>query len=162
MATKYDFHKVIIGRSEYLDFVDQSILKVPAKIDTGAYRSAVHAEKIKEKDGVLTFDLLGGHPVCGSMTQPVVTEDFTKVWVSNSFGEREERYEVALRVKISSKVFTSRFTLANRSKKIYPILLGRTLLNDRFLIDSSKSAINRINLKKQFNIDFPYDEEDGR
>ncbi len=162
MPTKHDFHKVIIGRSEFLDFLAPDILKVPSKIDTGAYRSAVHASNIKEQDGILSFELLGGHPVCGAMSQGITTDKYKQVWVSNSFGAREERYEVSLKVRIGAKVFTSRFTLANRSKKIYPVLLGRKLLNDRFLIDSSKTSLDRISLKKQYNIDFPRDEEDGR
>ena len=40
----------IIGRSEQLELVDQAI-RVPAKIDTGAYRSAIHfvsAEEIEQ------------------------------------------------------------------------------------------------------------------
>ena len=100
--------------------------------------------------------------MCGAMSQGITTDKYKQVWVSNSFGAREERYEVSLKVRIGAKVFTSRFTLANRSKKIYPVLLGRKLLNDRFLIDSSKTSLDRISLKKQYNIDFPRDEEDGR
>ncbi len=162
MATRNDFHKTIIGRSERLDFVDQSISGVPSKIDTGAYRSAVHASDIVEKDGVLSFVLFGGHPVCGTMATRVETEDFQKVWVSNSFGHREERYDVRFRVKIGPKIFTAKFTLADRSKKIYPILLGRTMLNRRFLIDTNESAVDRVQLKKDYGIDFPNDEEEGR
>ena len=158
---KQELHKIIIGRSEFLDFVDHEITKVPSKIDTGAYRSAVHASKIKEEDGVLSFTILGGHPVCGTMAQKMTTDKFSKVWVANSFGAREERYEVILKVKIGPKIITTPFTLANRSKKVYPILLGRKLLNNRFLIDTSRSSINRIELKKQFNIDFPLEEEQG-
>lgn len=162
MASKHDFHKVIIGRSELLDFVDIDAHKVPAKTDTGAYRSAVHAVNIKESDGVLSFKLLGNHPVCGAMAQKIETKDFSQVWVANSFGHRQQRYEVRLKVKLGPKVFMARFTLADRSKKIYPILLGRKLLNDRFLIDSSKTSLDRISLKKQYGIDFPNDEEQGR
>lgn len=162
MASKHDFHKVIIGRSELLDFVDIDAHKVPAKTDTGAYRSAVHAVNIKESDGVLSFKLLGNHPVCGAMAQKIETKDYSQVWVANSFGHRQQRYEVRLKVKLGPKVFMARFTLADRSKKIYPILLGRKLLNDRFLIDSSKTSLDRISLKKQYGIDFPNDEEQGR
>lgn len=162
MASKHDFHKVIIGRSELLDFVDIDAHKVPAKTDTGAYRSAVHAVNIKESDGVLSFKLLGNHPVCGAMAQKIETKDYSQVWVANSFGHRQQRYEVRLKVKLGPKVFLARFTLADRSKKIYPILLGRKLLNDRFLIDSSKTSLDRISLKKQYGIDFPNDEEQGR
>jgi hypothetical protein len=34
MATRNDFHKLIIGRSERLDFLDLSIHGVPAKVET--------------------------------------------------------------------------------------------------------------------------------
>ena len=163
MASKHDFHKVIIGRSEVLTFSDTDAINVPAKTDTGAYRSAVHATNIRvDENGILSFDLLGGHPVCGAMSHRITAESFTKVWVANSSGHREERYEVKLKVKLGPKVFHARFTLADRSKKIYPILLGRKLLNHRFLVDSSKTSLDRIELKKQYGIDFPGDEEEGR
>lgn len=162
MASKHDFHKVIIGRSELLTFIDVASTQVPAKTDTGAYRSAVHASEVMEHDGVLEFMLLGGHPVCGTIAQKMTTTDYTKVWVANSFGHREERFEVKLKVKLGPKVFQARFTLADRSKKIYPILLGRKLLNHRFLVDSSETSLDRITLKQQYGIDFPNDEEEGR
>jgi hypothetical protein len=162
MASKHDFHKVIIGRSELLSFIGTEAVSVPAKTDTGAYRSAVHAANIAVTDGVLSFDLLGGHPVCGSMAHRVTAEAYKTVWVANSFGHREERYEVKLKIKLGPKVFHAQFTLADRSKKIYPILLGRKLLNHRFLVDSSETSLDRITLKKQYNIDFPNDEEEGR
>lgn len=159
-----DFHKVIIGRSEVLDFVDYSLKGVPAKTDTGAYRSAIHATNIRHDAtrGLLLFDLLGGHPVCGAMHIPVEADHFTKVWVANSFGHGEERYEVKLKVKVGPKVFIARFTLADRSKKIYPILIGRKLLNNRFLVDSAESSLNRIELKRKYGIVLPNDEEEGR
>ncbi len=163
MASKHDFHKVIIGRSEVLTFVGSEAINVPAKTDTGAFRSAVHASNITvDEHDVLSFDLLGGHPVCGAMAHRVEAEEYKKVWVANSFGEREERFEVKLKVKLGPKVFHARFTLADRSKKIYPILLGRKLLNHRFLVDSSETSLDRVTLKQQYGIEFPNDEEEGR
>jgi len=163
MASKHDFHKVIIGRSELLTFVGSEAINVPAKTDTGAFRSAVHASNITvDENDVLSFDLLGGHPVCGAMAHRVEAEEYKKVWIANSFGEREERFEVKLKVKVGPKVFHARFTLADRSKKIYPILLGRKLLNHRFLVDSSETSLDRVSLKRQYGIEFPNDEEEGR
>lgn len=163
MASKHDFHKVVIGRSEVLDFVGTEALNVPVKADTGAYRSAVHARDIAIDDrGVLSFEILGGHPVCGAMAHRIEAEEYTKVWVANSFGHREERYEVKLKVKLGPKIFHARFTLADRSKKIYPILLGRKLLNHRFLVDPSETSLDRVTLKQTYGIEFPSDEEEGR
>lgn len=162
MPGRHDFHKVIIGRSEELSFVDLDAQNVPAKTDTGAYRSAVHAKNIKldPETGELSFELLGGHPVCKSWSRKVTTKQFSTATIENSFGQRQERYEVKLKVKLGPKVFMARFTLADRGKKIYPILLGRTLLNNRFLVDSAKSSLNRVELKQKYGIVFPDDEEE--
>lgn len=136
---------------------------IPAKSDTGAYRSAVHADDIFiDEKNLLHFTLLGNHPVCGTMAQKVTSDKYKEVWIANSFGHREKRYEVKLQAKLGPKVFTASFTLSDRSKKIYPILLGRKLLNDRFLVDSSESSLNRVELKEKYNVAFPNDEEEGR
>jgi len=159
-----DFHKVVIGRAELLHFMDEAIADIPAKVDTGAFRSAVHASDITlSADGkTLSFRLLGNHPVCGNLATTIATEQFTKVRVENSFGHREERYEVKLRVKLGPKIFSAAFSLADRGKKIYPILLGRKMLNGRFLVDTAHTQIDRVELKKKYDIVFPADEEEGR
>ena len=159
--TRADFHKVIIGRADVVHFVDIAIADVPAKVDTGAYRSAVHASNIKlSEDGqTLKFKLLGSHPVYGPLSTNIETKDFQLVDITNSFGHEETRYEVKLKIKIGPKVFFARFSLADRSKMIYPILLGRKMLNNRFLVDSSHSNINRVELKSKYSITVPPDEE---
>ena len=162
MATKYDFHKVIIGRSEALSFVDLEIPSVPAKVDTGAYRSAVHASDISEEDGVLSFTLLGGHPQCDAMSKRISVKSYNIVGIRNSFGQREDRYEVKLKAKLGPKVFFAQFTLADRSQNVYPILLGRKLLSHRFLVDTGRAGVDRAVLRKKYGIKFPMDEEEGR
>lgn len=158
-----DFHKVVIGRAELLHFIDFDIADVPAKVDTGAYRSAVHASNISVgDDGRLNFKILGNHPVCGALAKEYKTKEYSVVNIANSFGHEEKRYEVKLRVKLGPKLFKATFTLADRSKKIYPILIGRKMLNNRFLTDTAETSVNRIELKKQYGIEFPNDEEDGR
>lgn len=144
--------------------MDFEIADIPAKVDTGAYRSAAHADQVTLSDDgkTLTFRLLGGHPVCGKLATIISTTQFQRVWIANSFGHREERYEVKLRVKLGPKIFPATFSLANRSKKVYPILLGRKLLNKRFLVDTGYTQIDRVELKRKYDIEFPVDEEEGR
>ncbi len=154
MATKHDFHKVIIGRSEALHFVGFDLPNIPARVDTGAYSSSVHASNVilDEKTGVLSFDLLAGHPVCKGIGYHLEATHFKEVAVRSSFGHTEKRFEVPLRVKLGPKVFTARFTLANRSNNLYPILLGRKLLNHRFMVDSSKAGVSQVILKREFKL----------
>lgn len=126
--------KAIVGRAERADFPEAGVFDVPAKIDTGAYRSSVWASDINEKDGVLTFKLLG--PKSGQYSgKECSTKVFEVVEVENSFGQKENRYSVYLRVKLGSKTVKSNFTLADRSVKTYPVLIGRKLLKGRYLVD---------------------------
>jgi hypothetical protein len=154
-------YQVIIGRFEHLDVVSYA-LDVPAKIDTGAFRSAIHARNIKiaKKGGkeTLTCDLLG-HKVSPVM-RPFETTQFSKVTITNSFGKDEERYEVLLKVKLGPKVITTSFTLADRSNNLFPILVGRKMLKGRYLVDVSRSGVDRIKLKKEYGINAPLDAED--
>lgn len=162
MARRQDARLIIIGRSEPMDFIGyEKLASIPAKVDTGAYRSAIHADNIYVDDaGRLHFTLFAGHPTCANCATEIISDEFTTASVSNSFGDTEERYEVKMKVKIGPKVFKDSFTLANRAKKIYPVLIGRKLLNRRFLVDSAFSGISRKELKEKYHISLPDDEED--
>lgn len=141
----------IIGRSEQLDLVDLTA-HVPAKIDTGAYRSAIHYSKASEitraGQKILRVQLLG-HP-CSPVVYPMEFSEYELVAVRNSFGDRTIRYKIRLRVKLGSKIFWSSFTLADRSNNLMPVLVGRELLKGRFLVDVSKTSVDRRELRKTY------------
>lgn len=126
----------VIGRVERVDLVHAKIINLPAKIDTGAYRSAIWASKIHVKNGILYFTLLG--PKSPFYTgEELSTNEFKSVKVENSFGHSEERYSIYLHVRLKGKLIKSNFTLANRAVKTYPALIGRKLLKNRFIVDVS-------------------------
>lgn len=141
----------IIGRSELIDLLDLGV-QVPAKVDTGAYRSSIHcsrAVEIKRGDQeVLQADLLG-HP-CAPTVRTLEFTDYELVTVRNSFGDRAIRYKIRLRVKLGPKIFWSSFTLADRSNNIMPVLVGRELLKNRFLVDVTKTSVNRKQLREDY------------
>ncbi len=154
-------YPVIIGRAEPVDIVDTA-LGVPTKIDSGAFRSAIHASDIKVRnrggEQVLSCNLLG-HP-CSPVLRKFETNDFQTVTITNSFGQEETRYEVSLKVKLGPKKFNTSFTLADRSNNLFPILAGRMLLKNRYMVDVSRSSVDRLKLKKEFGISAPDDAED--
>lgn len=162
MRQRSNQHRMIIGRSEPITFIGyEKLAAIPAKVDTGAYRSAIHADNIYLDDtGHLHFTLFADHPTCADCATEIVTDKFNKISISNSFGDTEERYEITAKVKIGPKIFNGSFSLANRAKKIYPILLGRKLLNGRFLVDTNFTGISRAELKTKYSISLPDDEED--
>lgn len=129
--------KLVIGRAERVDFPDAGVFSVYAKVDTGAYRSSVWASDIREENGVLKFKLLG--PASPQYSgQECETTEFETVEIENSFGQKEQRYGVYLRIKVGPKTTRTSFTLADRSVKTYPVLIGRRLLRGRYLVDVSE------------------------
>lgn len=133
--------KEIVGRVERISFPDLGISKVPAKIDTGADVCSIWATGIHEEDGVLKFKLFGKKSQFYTGDEITVSApDYLLTRIANSFGHREMRYVVKMRIKLGSKTVRATFTLADRSRKTYPILLGRKLLNNKFLVDVSKGS----------------------
>lgn len=129
--------KVVIGRVERINFIDAEIVGVPAKIDTGAFRSSVWATNVREEDGKLHFTLLGPESPWYSGKELSVSK-YEVVEVENSFGQKEDRYSVFIKIKMGPKVVKSNFTLSDRSTKIYPVLIGRKLLKGRYVVDVSE------------------------
>ncbi len=145
-------YKTVIGRAEKIDFPARMLSGIPAKTDTGAYLSAIHATDIQEivkPNGkkALKFNLLNNHPSV-QFGREMTVSSFTRKTVENSFGQKQERYVVVFKVKIAGKTFRSEFSLADRAKKVFPILLGRTLLNNRFLVDTDIAHIDRKKLQE--------------
>lgn len=126
--------KTLIGRVATVNFVEAEVYNLPMKVDTGAYRSSIWATRIKEAGDVLSFRLLGPHSEFYSGRE-VTTTEFEVVEVENSFGHREKRYSVFLKVEVGGRLIKSNFTLSNRSTKIYPGLIGRKMLKNRFVVD---------------------------
>lgn len=128
-----------IGRAERISFPELGIGNVPAKIDTGADLSSVWATAVKEKDGVLSFKLFG--PKSRLYTGKVIrvnAPDYLLTRIASSFGHKEMRYVVKLQVKLGDRTIKGSFSLSDRSRKTYPVLIGRKLLNGKFLVDVSR------------------------
>jgi hypothetical protein len=133
--------KQIIGRVEKISFPELGIFGVHAKIDTGADVSSVWATGIREEDGVLRFKLFGKKsPHYTGKEIKFDRPHYLRTRVANSFGHKELRYVVKLQLKISDKTIVGTFTLSDRSRKTYPILIGRKLLNRKFIVDVSKGT----------------------
>ncbi len=129
----------IIGSTEYIKIAD--LENIPAKIDTGADTSAIWASSIDmAEDGTLFFTLFSKKSPLFNGKRLSTTDYYAKM-IRSSNGDSQIRYRVKLPVTIGGKSFTTTFTLANRSRNNFPVLIGRHTLENRFLVDVSKSAI---------------------
>jgi hypothetical protein len=59
--------------------------------------------------------------------------------VSDSGGHKQRRYVIETPLLLGSALITAEITLTNRDSMLFRMLIGRTTLNDRFMIDPSES-----------------------
>ena len=131
--------KQIIGRKEKISLHEWGLKMVTAKIDTGAYTSAIHSDFAQEErddlgNKVLTFTILpqSHRKYSGKIIR---TTDYTTKKVKNSFGQAEDRYKIMTKITLFGEEFEAAFTLSDRSDMKNPILLGRKLLKGRYMVD---------------------------
>jgi len=139
--------KKIIGRKEKIALPEWGLKEVTAKIDTGAYTSSIHCSflEVKQEDGEEVLYIKVLDPSHKKYKDKLLfIRDFTQKKVRNSFGQEEVRYKVSTKVLMFGEEFEAEFTLTDRSKMRSPILLGRKLLNGRFIVD-----VQEINLSKK-------------
>lgn len=134
----------IIGWREWVALPGLRVPSVKAKVDTGARSSSLHAFALKEfrrgRRELVSFSL---HPEQRSarhaqdVTLPVV--DHRRVRSSN--GQLEQRPVVQIEVELLGRRWDVEFTLTNRDEMGFRMLLGRTALRGRFLVDPGRSFL---------------------
>ena len=130
----------IIGSTEYVEIA--SVKNIPAKIDTGADSSAIWASNINmEQDGTLCFCLFDQESPFYT-GEIIKTTDYTVKSVRSSHGDKQIRYCVKLPIIIAGRVLETKFTLADRSRNHFPILIGRHTLEGNFLVDVAISSVD--------------------
>jgi hypothetical protein len=151
-----------IGRAEQVSL--PALLggaSVTAKVDTGADVSSLWASAIRETDAGLEFCAFG--PSSPQYTGQVITvakADYRVTRVANSFGHREERFVIQTPIRLKGRRVLATFTLADRSNKTYPMLLGRRLLQGKFVVnvaegqplklaEQAKKAALKLELKRK-------------
>ena len=127
----------VIGRKTIIQLPELSGTNVRAKIDTGAFRTAVHCESctIKEVNGEevleVTIQWESGNPVVLQYSK------YQKRTIKNSFGQTEDRYCVRTLILIHKKKIQSEISFTNRSGMRSPVLLVRKTIGKKFLVDVS-------------------------
>lgn len=135
----------IIGLHETVDLPELGVFSAHAKIDTGAYRSSIHATDIRViiRKGVevLQFSVpeIAIKGRVDSMVQHETTH-FQSVPVKKSALFIEKRYLIVTNLRIAGRSINTTFSLTNRGSMRFPILIGRRVLSGRFLVNSSLST----------------------
>ena len=136
------------GSPQVLGWVEKGLIlpeqvAVKFKLDTGALTSSMHAENIErfEKDGdewvrftVELEDVDTDKDVRTRLEREMVRD--IKV---RGAGGAEDRPVVLMKVCLGNQMYEEQFSLNDRDKMNYPVLIGRRTLEKVGLVDSSKT-----------------------
>jgi hypothetical protein len=133
-----------IGWREWAGLPDLNIDAIKAKIDTGARTSALHAFRIEPfwRNGEIwvRFELA---PMQRSQAKRVPCEAraIDERTVRNSGGGIEQRYVIKTVLRLGEASWPIELALANRDQMGFRMLLGRTALKGRTLIEPGRSFL---------------------
>jgi hypothetical protein len=139
-----DVQRTLIGWREWVALPDLAIPHIKAKVDTGAKTSALHAFYVKpfERDGI-SWVKFGVHPLQASAGQVIDCEARVKDVrrVTDSGGHAEMRPVIETRLLVLGEMRVIELTLTDRENMMFRMLLGRSALKRRFVVDSGKSFL---------------------
>lgn len=135
-------HKLIIGRKDIVSFPDFDLHNVPVKIDSGAYSCSIHCSSISKLDEDKLEVVFLDANYSSFSGEKIVFNTFKTKTVKSSNGIADERFFVFGSIRLFNKTFTTWFSLTARTGLKHPVLIGRKILNKRFLIDTSKTNLS--------------------
>ena len=130
----------IVGWRELVHLPELGLHEVPAKIDTGARTSSLHATVLDrfERDGeeyvrfAMDYERQHVRQICEAV-------HVDRRGITSSNGETQVRYVIKTPLKIGDLEFRAEISLADRSDMKFPMLIGRSALRRRFVVDSGHS-----------------------
>ncbi len=113
-----------------------------ARIDSGAKTSSITGTNLKEKKSLAGKKSLTFTIKVEGKNRELIAPIIKKIKIKSSVSaNKDNRYVVELPICIGNKLKVIEFTVANREKMDYQVLIGRNLLIDGYLIDVSKKHL---------------------
>ncbi len=132
------------GWREWVALPDLGIPAIKVKVDTGARTSALHAFNLRPfvENGKQRIEF-SVHPKQRDAETVIVCQSdvLDQRVVSDSGGHREERFVILTTLFIGGRKWPIEMTLTARDNMKFRMLLGRTAIENRVLVDASSSYL---------------------
>ncbi len=129
---------ITVGWRELVSLPELGLAGIPAKIDTGARTSSLHADVLDdfmrggERFVRFAVDWGGQRHFCEAVHVDVRG-------ITSSNGDQQTRFVIKTPLMIGKMRFRAEISLADRSQMQFPMLIGRTALRRRMVVDSGHS-----------------------
>lgn len=136
--------QLILGWREWVALPDLGLHAIKAKVDTGARTSALHAFNVEvyEENGIEMVRFFV-HPIQKDQEHYIecVAPVIDRRQVTDSGGHRELRYVIETNVIIGDLHYPIEITLTDRDTMRFRMLLGRSAMKNKIIVDSGASFI---------------------
>lgn len=144
--------RVIYGWVEWV-VVEPSMIPAKAKLDTGAKTSSLHAKNIEwfEKDGKdwVRFQFSPNTKLSSKRIREGKTKNYVTIeaplhrstLIKQHKRPSVERPVILHKFRLDDREYEAEFTLTDRSRFIYPVLLGRRFLEKTALVDPARTYL---------------------
>ncbi len=129
---------LVVGWRELVNLPGLGLTGIPAKIDTGARTSSLHAHVLDdfvrggERFVRFAVDWDGERHFCEAIHVDVRG-------ITSSNGDKQTRFVIKTPLTIGNLRFRAEISLADRSQMQFPMLIGRSALRRRMVVDSGHS-----------------------
>ncbi|MCK5818726.1 MAG: ATP-dependent zinc protease [Psychromonas sp.] len=142
---KVSDEKVVLGKAEWV-YINKIKKNLKARIDTGARTSSLSAINIKrfERDGKnwLRFNIPSKD---GKQSKTIEAMILRNVTINKTTNKKQNkgntRPVIKLQVHLGNISTYTEFNLTDRSQMVYPVLIGRSILQDRAIVDVGSSFL---------------------
>lgn len=137
-------NRITLGWREWVQLPELGLDAIKAKVDTGARTSALHAFEVRpfDEDGRKRVEFKM-HPVQrdSKTVQVCVSDIIDERPVRDSGGHLENRWVIMTPIVIGGHVWPIEITLTARDDMLFRMLLGRTAIKGRAIVDPSRSYL---------------------